>query len=174
MKIYTKLPLEIRLFGELLIKDTESKHIAINTPLQMAQLFEQNAKQVNYPFCYMSMKNNYSITANKKYVQTMANSPNFRPAKYIIDKAGRVWTDNTHTSLSIMLRNGITASINSAHFYFVDLREEIVIFQPEYLPVLSNEIYRKIINNSLKLQKKNRQWLASVIIILYNGEFIFV
>lgn len=153
-KIYTNLPSEIITFGESLIKDAECKHIAISTPEQIASVFELKAAFVNYDYCYMSLKNNYNVKDNQKYVYRMADVPNFRPAKYIIDKTTRIWADNTHTSLSIMVRNGIAASINSSDFYFVDLREGNNIFQPSYLPILSDTAYFKIINNSLKLQKR--------------------
>lgn len=91
---------------------------------------------------------------NHEYVRRMAETPNFRPAKYIIDKSGRMWTDNTHTSLSIMVRNRISAPINSADYFFVDLRDENIILQPQHLPILSETIYSKIIFNALKLQQR--------------------
>ena len=122
-KVYNCLTSEIKSFSELLIKDCECKHIAINTPYQIAKIFQKKSELVNYKFCYMSLKNNYNIIDNRKYVQNMANVPNFRPSKYIIDKTGRIWADNTHTSLSIMLRHGIRVPIKSADYYFVDLRE---------------------------------------------------
>lgn len=84
----------------------------------------------------------------------MAEMPNFRPAKYIIDKSGRIRADNTHTCLSIMVRNGIFAPIKSADYYFVDLRNDIAIFQTPNLPILSNEINSKIVFNALKLQPR--------------------
>lgn len=109
---------------------------------------------VNYEYCFMSLKNNYNIIENHEYVRSMSEMPDFRPAKYIIDKNKRIWADNTHTSLSIMVRNGISAPIKSADYYFVDLRDENIIYQPHYLPILSNEIYSKIILNALKLQQR--------------------
>lgn len=153
-KIYTNLSSEIITYGNLLIKDTECKHIAINTPVNTAKIFQQKASMVNYEYCFMSLKNNYDIMDNHEYVRRMAETPNFRPAKYIIDKSGRMWTDNTHTSLSIMVRNGISAPINSADYFFVDLRDENIIFQPQHLPILSETIYSKIIFNALKLQQR--------------------
>lgn len=153
-KIYTNLSSEIITYSKLLIKDTECKHIAINTPVNTAKIFQERASIVNYEYCFMSLKSNYNINDNHKYVQHMVETPNFRPAKYVIDKNGRIWTDNTHTSLSIMVRNGIFASINSADYFFIDLREENIIFQPNYLPILPNEIYSKIIFNALKIQQR--------------------
>lgn len=153
-KLFTKLPSEIIFYSNILIKDVECKHIAQNTPKKFAKIFEEKSSLVNYAYCFMSLKNNYNVIDNQKYVLCMANSPNFRPAKYIIDKTGRIWADNTHTSLSILLRNGINAPIKSANYYFVDLRKGNVIFQPAHLPILSDDAYKKIINNSLKLQQR--------------------
>lgn len=153
-KLYTNLSSEIITYSNLLIKDTECKHIAINTPVNTAKIFQEKASMVKYEYCFMSLKNNYSIEANHEYVRNMAKKPNFRPAKYVIDKGGRIWTDNTHTSLSIMERNGILAHIKSADFFFVDLRDENIIFQPPHLPILSNEVYTRIIFNALKLQQR--------------------
>lgn len=158
-QIYTHPTLEIVKLSKTLIKNVECKHIELNTPLPIAKIFEQKSTSVNYPFCYMSLKDNYNIIENQNYVRNMANIPNFRPAKYIIDKNGRIWADNTHTSLSIMIRNGFFAPINSADYYFVDLRKGITIFQPSHLPILNEAIYNKIVINSLKLQKRlNEGW----------------
>lgn len=153
-KINTKLPSEIIAYSNQLIKDTECKHIAINTPLSTAKIFQEKASIVHYEYCYMSLKDNYDINKNHEYVRFMSETPNFRPAKYIIDKSGRIWADNTHTSLSIMVRNGIFAPIKSADYFFVDLRNGNIIFQPNNLPILSNDIYSKIIFNALKLQQR--------------------
>lgn len=153
-KIYTNLSSEIITYSNMLIKDTECKHIAINTPIKTAKIFQEKALMVNYEYCFMSLKNNYNIMDNQEYVRCMAKMPNFRPAKYIIDKSGRIWADNTHTSLSIMVRNGISAPIKSADYFFVDLRDNYFIFQPDHLPILSNKIYSNIILNALKLQQR--------------------
>lgn len=153
-KLFTKLSPEIIAYSNLLIKDAESKHIAQNTPKKYAKIYEQKSILVNYDYCFMSLKDNYNILDNQQYVLRMSKSPNFRPAKYIIDKTGRIWADNTHTSLSILVRHGINATINSANYYFVDLRKGNMIFQPTHLPILSDDIYIEIINNSLKLQQR--------------------
>lgn len=153
-KIYTNLSSEIIAYSNKLIKDTECKHIAINTPINIANIYQEKASMVNYEYCFMSLKNNYNIKDNREYVRSMAKIPNFRPAKYVIDKNGRIWADNTHTSLSIMVRNGFLASIKSADFFFVDLRDKNIIFQPQHLPILSNEIYFQIVFNALKLQQR--------------------
>ena len=153
-QVYTNLTSELNELSETSIKDTQCKHIAINTPSQIAQIFEEKAKLVNYEYCYMSIKTNYNIIDNQNYVYKMAIISNFRPAKYIIDRTGRIWADNTHTSLSILVRHGIMATIKTADFYFVDLRYGNNIFQPSHLPKLSEESYYKIIANSLKLQKR--------------------
>lgn len=153
-KIYTNLSSEIVTYSNKLIKDTECKHIAINTPINIANIFQEKAAMVNYEYCFMSLKNNYNVKDNHEYVLSMAKAPNFRPAKYVIDKSGRIWADNTHTSLSIMVRDGFFTPIKSADYFFVDLRVENIIFQPQHLPILSNKIYSQIIFNALKLQQR--------------------
>lgn len=53
----------------MLLKDTECcKHIAINTPINTAKIFREKATIVNYEYCFMSLKNNYNIKDNYKYV----------------------------------------------------------------------------------------------------------
>lgn len=139
------------------IGSSECKHIAINTPRDIAITFELLSAKVNYDYCYMSQGNDYSVENNKQYVYKMSLSESIRPAKYVITKDGRVWADNTHTSLSALLKFGEDARILDSDFYIIDLRNNITILNPP--ATFTPSICQIVIDNALKIQHRiDRGW----------------
>lgn len=139
------------------IKDTECKHISINASSKQKNDFEALSNMVGYNYCYMSQGDNFNVENDKRYVLEMAKLPRLRPAKFVITKDNRVWADNTHTSIAIILQKGFEARIRDANYYLVDLRPSIIkIINP---PRLTRFVYKKIIENAQNIQDRlNLGW----------------
>lgn len=140
------------------IIDVQSKHISLNTPNEISKTFEDLSKKVNYKFCYMSVGNNFSTKYDRDYVKHIAKQYVIRPAKFVVSKDGRIWADNTHTSLALIIKLGINVKICNCPYYIVDFRNNIRVINTKVLPA-KKEIIDKTVINALKIQNRiNKGW----------------
>ena len=143
------------------IIDTQSKHISPNTPKGISKVFEDLSKKVNYKFCYMSVGYNFSIEYDRDYVKHIANQHVIRPVKFVVTKDGRIWADNTHTSLALIIKLGTKIKICDCPYYIVDFRKNIRVINTKVLPD-KKEIIEKVVLNALKIQNRiNEGWRPS-------------
>lgn len=66
-----------------------------------------------------------SVSSEKAIIESMRATGFKRPVRLVITKDGRIWSDNTHTTVSWVLRLGNWAMVCEIPYYVVDLRGEM-------------------------------------------------
>ena len=155
MKYYiiNGVPKEYNYVTETLISHTESKHIALATPQQIASEFEKRSAAVNYKYCYMSNQGDFNAFAVAKYIYAMHTSDFNRPAKYVLTSDGKIWADNTHTSILHLYKFKEDVKIKQTLFYIVDTRSEYpqIILEAKNINPIH---YPAIAKNALALENR--------------------
>jgi len=128
--------------------DAESKHIALATPASMAIELKKLADVVGYKYCFMSDGDNFDPKFVVKSIYRMYESGFNRPVKYILTSDGRIWSDNTHTSILYAFKYGFDVKIFETDYYIVDVRKTCpVIFlgsqsisEKHFIPIIKNAL----------------------------------
>lgn len=177
MKVIREFPEEYHFVANMRVCDTQSKHIALNTPLMHATEFEKRSKAIGYPFCYMSNGNTFDAYLVASYISNMHHNGFSRPAKYVLASDNRVWADNTHTSLLHVYQNGPNVMIGRTNFYIVDIRStmsKLVLCGQKIDPAhyASIEQNAKQINLRLDQRWRPRPLTYTILDLIYYDNFL--
>lgn len=102
--------------------ELESKHfVSIKENPKLYEL----ANKVNYDYAIFGSHRRARISDEKNRILNMKKTDCNRAVRFVIDKYGRVWSDNTHWTISYILKLGNDAKIIDVPAYIVDFRQSI-------------------------------------------------
>jgi hypothetical protein len=99
----------------------ESKHIPQNLENAQSDIFDSLARKVGYHYSRIGAHQGLTQVEDVDRVRLIASNGSLRPMRVVISKDGRLWADNTHTGLALLLRCGAAAELADIPCYFVDL-----------------------------------------------------
>jgi hypothetical protein len=131
--------------------DLNCKHIAyINSTTQ--KIFKLS-ESVGYKWCILGSNRNSDISNEKERIIQMKDSNYRRPIRIIITKDFRMWCDNTHWTISYILKYGKNIKIKDIPFYIINLKEDIII-DFNNLVMIDYEDIHNIISCAKELQTR--------------------
>ena len=116
---------EFSWISKIKIKNVQSKHIAsIND--NTTDIHELSQK-VDYKNSIIGSHRQTILEDERQRILNMMKSSCLRAARFVVSKDERIWSDNTHWSISYILRYGNSATIGDIPSYFIDFRNSIPI-----------------------------------------------
>ena len=115
--------IEVQELLPLKLMNLECKHIAYvdNKTLKI----HENALEVGYKNDILGSHRTYTnIFDELSRINNMSQSYCLRAVRVVITQDGRRWSDNTHWTLSYLLRYGKDTTLQKIPFYVIDFRNE--------------------------------------------------
>ena len=114
---------EVKALLPLKLISLESKHIAY-IDNETTQLHE-NAISIGYKNHILGSHRSYTnISDELSRIYNMAQTSCLRAVRIVITQDGRLWSDNTHWTLSYLFRYGKDTKLQEIPFYVIDFRNE--------------------------------------------------
>ena len=108
----------------LKVVQLECKHIAYVD--NKTKELHKNALNVGYDNDIFGSHRTYTdIFDEVGRIQNMSQTPCLRAVRIVITNDGKVWSDNTHWTISYLFRYGNDTKLNDIPFYVIDFRTEI-------------------------------------------------
>jgi len=148
-------------FSSLRIAQLETKHTPPGIDTSKLATMRLLASTVGYSYSDVGSNLCLTIEEDRQRVREMAQCRQQRPIKVVITRDCRVWADNTHWSISCLLRLGLHARLGDVEYYIVDLRRGM---QPNARivgcpPSLYGSARALAINNAWAIQRRlDRGW----------------
>ncbi len=111
-------------FYGLRLGTLECKHVVsrLNSDIYKASLL------VGYKWVVLGSHRSGSLLSEEQVIAGMAQDGSFnRPVRLVWASDGRLWVDNTHTSLAYMRRYGVSCRLWQVPFYVVDTRGHVLV-----------------------------------------------
>lgn len=102
--------------------ELESKHFV---SIEENQELNELANKVHYDYAVFGSHRHARVSDEKNRILNMKKALCNRAVRIVIDKYGRVWSDNTHWTISYILQLGSDTEIIDIPVYIVDFRQEI-------------------------------------------------
>lgn len=115
-------PWDIISYMDILLVDTESKHVALKN--EATSVFFELSEQVEYNNTILGIHRTPIIKNEYLRIKNMSNSSCLRAVRFVITKDNHIWSDNTHWTLAYIYKYGLEAKISDVPFYIVDFREK--------------------------------------------------
>ena len=115
-------PLEILLYRDVLLINTESKHVAFKN--DATNIFFKLSEQVEYENTILGIHRTSIIKNEYMRIKNMSQSPCLRAVRFVITKDNHIWSDNTHWTLAYIYKYGMDARIADIPLYIVDFRNK--------------------------------------------------
>lgn len=112
---------------DLKLLDLECKHVAYDC--DEYKWYSEQSKKIGYIY-YLFGKNNCEqenlrIKKQIDRINLYKDIELDRPIKIVISKDGKIWADNTHWTISYILKYGRNVVLKQVPFYIVDFRYNI-------------------------------------------------
>lgn len=115
---------EVQMLLPMKLKNLECKHIPYID--NSTQNLHQNSLDIGYDNDIFGSHRKYTdIFDELERIHNMAQTPCLRAVRIVISQDGRVWSDNTHWTISYLIRYGIDTRLREIPFYVIDFRTEI-------------------------------------------------
>ena len=118
-------PLEILSYRDILLINTESKHVAFKN--DATNIFFELSEQVGYENTILGIHRTSIIQNEYMRIKNMSQSPCLRAIRFVITKDNNVWSDNTHWTLAYIYKYGIKTRITDIPLYIVDFRNKLPV-----------------------------------------------
>lgn len=115
-------PLDIISYIDMLLVNTESKHVALKN--DATNIFFELSEKVAYNNTILGIHRTPIIRNEYLRIRNMSNSSCLRAVRFVITDDERIWSDNTHWTLAYIYKYGIQTSITDIPFYIVDFRNQ--------------------------------------------------
>lgn len=115
-------PLEILSYRDVLLINTESKHVAFKN--DATNIFFELSEQVGYENTILGIHRTPIIKNEYMRIKNMSQSPCLRAIRFVITKDSNVWSDNTHWTLAYIYKYGMNTRIADIPSYIVDFRNK--------------------------------------------------
>lgn len=146
-------PLEILSYKDVLLINTESKHVAFKN--DTTNIFFELSAQVKYENTILGIHRTSIIKNEYMRIINMSQSPCSRAIRFVIPKDNNIWSDNTHWTLAYIYKYGLETKIADIPFYIVDFRNELpVIYDCEGVVFDSLSDIKKAIAAARSIQER--------------------
>lgn len=100
----------------------ECKHVVPTASNHILDL----SRKVGYEWVVFGSHRDGSLKSEDAIIRTMALDPSFnRPIRIVRTSDGRLWADNTHSTMAYMTRYGLDTILGEVPFYLVDFTETV-------------------------------------------------
>lgn len=118
-------PLDIISYKDIPLVNIESKHVAHRN--ENTDIYFELSKKVGYKNTILGIHRTTSIENEYFRIQNMSKASCLRAVRFVITNDGRIWSDNTHWTLSYIYRYGKSTLISDIPFYIIDFRNNLPI-----------------------------------------------
>lgn len=146
-------PLEIFSYRDVLLINTESKHVAYKN--DATNIFFELSEQVEYANTILGIHRTSIIKNEYMRIKNMSQSPCLRAIRFVVTKDNKIWSDNTHWTLAYIYKYGMETRITDIPLYIVDFRNKIpVIYDCEGVVFDSLSDIKKAIVAAKSIQER--------------------